>query len=298
MDEPLGDGCVLPTYALARFARPHVTVALSGDGGDELLGGYPTLYADRWAERYRRAVPAPVHRALVAAAARLPVSLKDMSPDFKARQFLRGARLHADVRHFGWVGSYLPHEIAALLRPEVRERALADDPYAPVARELAAGPRREGLDRLLFLYARFYLADDVLVKVDRATMASSLEARSPFLDPDFIRFASALPARLKVRGSATKLALRAAFADSLPPEILARPKKGFGMPVGRWLRGPLRPLLDEQLGEERLRRQGLFEPAVVGHMVRAHVEGRADYRKQLWTLLAFQQWHARHLEAR
>ena len=298
MDEPLGDGSVLPTFALARFARPHVTVALSGDGGDELLGGYPTLYADRWAERYRRVVPAPVHRAIEAAVARLPVSLRDMSPDFKARQFLRGARLPADVRHFGWVGSFLPHEIAALLRPELRELALADDPYAPVARELAAGPRREGLDRLLFLYARFYLADDVLVKVDRATMATSLEARSPFLDPDFIRFAAAIPARLKVRGSATKLALRAAFADALPPEILARPKKGFGMPVGRWLRGPLRPLLDEQLGEERLRRQGLFEPAVVARMVRLHVDGRADFRKQLWTLLAFQQWHARHVEGR
>ena len=296
MDEPLGDGSVLPTYALARFARPHVTVALSGDGGDELLGGYPTLYADRWAERYRRAVPAPLHRALMAAAARLPVSLKDMSPDFKVRQFLRGAPLPPDVRHFGWVGSFLPREIAALLRPEVRGSALAEDPYAPVARELAEGPRREGLDRLLFLYARFYLADDVLVKVDRATMASSLEGRSPFLDPDFIRFSAALPARLKVRGHGTKLALRAAFADALPPEILARPKKGFGMPVGRWLRGPLRPLLDELLGEERLRRQGLFEPAVVARMARLHVEGRADFRKQLWTLLAFQQWHARHLE--
>src|SRR5215218_8934904 len=131
----------------------------------------------------RSGTAAPCRRPSTGRSAPLPVSLKDMSPDFKARQFLRGARLHTDARHFGWVGSYLPHEIAALLRPEVRERALAEDPYAPVARELAAGPRREGLDRLLFLYARFYLADDVLVKVDRATMASSLEARSPFLDP-------------------------------------------------------------------------------------------------------------------
>ncbi len=298
MDEPLGDGSVLPTFALARFARPHVTVALSGDGGDELLGGYPTLFADRWANRYARFVPKAGHRLLSALARRLPVSHADMSFDFKVRQFLRAARLPSDVRHIGWVGSFLPEELPALLVPEVGEAATAESAYAPVHEELSGGPRREGLDRLLYLYAHFYLAEDLLVKVDRTTMACGLEARAPFLDPEFIRFAAALPARLKVHGSHTKVALREAFAGELPPAILRRRKKGFGMPVGRWLRGPLRPLAEELLGQERLQRQGIFAPAAVARMLRGHLSGTVDFRKQLWTLLSFQLWYDAHIEGR
>jgi asparagine synthase (glutamine-hydrolysing) len=296
MDEPLGDGSVLPTFALSRFARKHVTVALSGDGGDELLGGYPTLFADRWADRYGRIVPSAAHEMLRRAAARLPLSLSDMSLDFKVRQFLRGARLPTETRHFAWVGSFLPEEIERLLVPELRPGSRSLSPYQPVFDEAGEGGDREGLDWLLYLYARFYLADDVLVKVDRATMACGLEARSPFLDPSFVRFCCALPARLKVRGSATKVALRRAFARDLPANIVARPKKGFGMPTGQWLRGPLRPMLGDLLGADRLRRQGIFDPALVGRMCTEHVEGRADHRKQLWTLLAFQLWHERHVE--
>lgn len=297
MDEPLGDGSVLPTFALSRFARRHVVVALSGDGGDELLGGYPTLFADRWASRYSRVAPRMIHELLARGAGRLPVSTADMSLDFKIRQFLRGAREPADIRHFAWVGSFLPSEIAALLTPAMREEALHASPYEPVEQEMASGPLRTGLDRLLYLYARFYLADDVLVKVDRTTMACGLEARSPFLDPEFVRFCSAMPSRLKVRGSSTKIALRRAFRRDLPASILERPKKGFGMPVGRWLRGPLRPMLMDLLSPDRLRRQGIFDPAHAERLCLEHVSGRADHRKQLWTLLAFQLWHARHVEA-
>lgn len=298
MDEPLGDGSVLPTFALARFAKAHVTVALSGDGGDELLGGYPTLFADRWANRYTRFIPPWLHRSLTSAARRIPVSTADMSFDFKLKQFLRAAQLPSDVRHFGWVGSFLPEELTHLLQPGVREAALATSPYARVLAELDGRADRQGLDRLLFLYARFYLAEDVLVKVDRCTMACGLETRAPFLDPSFVRLCAAVPTNLKVRGTGTKIVLRQAFADALPPAILKRPKKGFGMPVARWLRGTLRPLLLEMLDGDRLRRQGLFEPAPIQRMCREHLDGRADHRKQLWTLLAFQLWHAEHLEGR
>ena len=296
MDEPLGDGSVLPTYALARFTRAHVTVALSGDGGDELLGGYPTLFADPVAEAYRRVVPERIHRGIVAGANRLPTSMADMSLDFKVKQFLRAARLPAHERHFGWVGSFLPVELDALLHPSIRERALAESPYARVSRALDENPGHRGLDRLLFLYARFYLSDDVLVKVDRTTMGCGLEARAPFLDHDFVRFSAALPPRLKVNGSRTKIALRQAFAADLPPSILKRPKKGFGIPVGRWLRGPLRPLLAEMLAPDRLRQQGIFNPEPVASMCAEHLAGTRDHRKKLWTLLAFQLWHDRHLE--
>lgn len=296
MDEPLGDGSLLPTLALARFARAHVTVALTGDGGDELFGGYPTLWADRWAEHYRRFVPDALHRFITATADRIPVSASDMSLDFRIKQFLRAARMPAEERHFGWVGSFHPPELASLLRHEVRDAALATSPYDRITDELAQGPRREGLDRLLFLYARFYLAEDILAKVDRCTMSCGLETRAPLLDPEFMRFAAALPNRLKVHGSGTKIALRQAFADALPPSILARPKKGFGMPVSRWMRGPLRGLMLDLLSSDRLQRQGLFESAPVERMWREHLERRADRRKPLWTLLAFQLWYCQHME--
>jgi asparagine synthase (glutamine-hydrolysing) len=295
MDEPLGDGSVLPTFALSRFARGQVTVALTGDGGDELLGGYPTLWADRWAKRYARWTGSGIHAVLTRAAALLPLSLSDMSFDFKVRQFLRGARLPAELRHFAWIGSFLPGEIGRLLAPDVRDAALGASPYDPVHDEACQWGARVGLDRLLYLYARFYLADDVLVKVDRTTMACGLEARAPFLDPCFVQFCSALPNHLKIHGSSTKVALRRAFEGDLPAAILARPKKGFGMPIGMWLRGPLRPILLELLAEDRLRRQGIFDPSMVARMCDEHVIGRADHRKQLWTLLAFQLWHDRHL---
>jgi asparagine synthase (glutamine-hydrolysing) len=296
MDEPLGDGSVLPTLALASFARSHVTVALSGDGGDELLGGYPTLFADRWAETYRRFVPAWAHPAITGMVRRIPASPVDMSWDFKAKRFLHAARLPSDHRHFGWVGSFLPSQLPHLLHRDVRAAALARSPYDRVDDALATGALREGLDRLLFLYARFYLAEDVLVKVDRCTMAAGLETRAPFLDPDFVRFAAALPTGWKVRGTRTKIALRQAFRDSLPGSIVRRPKKGFGMPVAKWMRGSLRSTVLELLGPERLQRQKLFDVAQVQRLCREHMDGVADHRKPLWTLLAFQLWHARHME--
>jgi asparagine synthase (glutamine-hydrolysing) len=284
LDEPFADPSVLPTYLLSRFAREHVTVALGGDGGDELLAGYPTFSADRLARLYR--LPRGVHeRVVVPAADRLPVSTANFSTEFKLKRFLRGITFDGDVRHAAWLGSFTPAELDELLAEP------AADPYAGLRRLAAEAPGRDRVERLISIYAETYLRDDILVKVDRASMACSLEVRAPFLDVELVEFLGRVPSSLKLRGLGTKRLLRLAMHGTLPPAILERPKKGFGIPVSAWLRDGLRELLEDELSPARLRAQGLFRPEPVERLVREHLAGRRDHRKALWTLLMFQLWH-------
>jgi asparagine synthase (glutamine-hydrolysing) len=150
--------------------------------------------------------------------------------------------------------------------------------------------------RLVHLYAHTYMTDDILVKVDRASMACSLEVRAPFLDVELVEFLGRVPSNLKLRGFRTKHLLKLAMRDALPPGIADRPKKGFGVPVAEWLKSDLLPTLEEELAPERLRRQGLFNPEEVQRLVREHVGGRRDHRKPLWTLLMFQLWHRHYVD--
>jgi asparagine synthase (glutamine-hydrolysing) len=289
IDEPFADASILPTYLLSRFARESVTVALGGDGGDELLAGYPTFPADRVARLY--AVPRAVHERLVIPLAdRLPVSTDNFSLDFKLKRFLRGARAPAAVRHPMWLGSFSPAEQRAVLT------AVPGDAFAEQRRAYASAPTQNDLERLIYVYAKTYLQDDILVKVDRASMACSLEVRAPFLDVDLVNFLGSVPPRLKLHRLQTKHLLKRAMAGVLPPGIAERPKKGFGIPVAEWLKGQLRETLLDELSPDRLRRQGLFQPAEVQRLVAEHLAGRRDHRKPLWTLLVFQLWHRRWLE--
>jgi asparagine synthase (glutamine-hydrolysing) len=283
LDEPFADPSVLPTYLLSRFAREHVTVALGGDGGDELLAGYPTFPADRLARAYR--VPRTVHeRAIVPAVDLLPVSAANFSREFKLKRFLRGAAFPEDVRHAAWLGAFTPPEIHDVLVDP------AGDPYAGLRRLVAEAPGRDRVERLISVYAETYLRDDILVKADRASMACSLEVRSPFLDVELVELLGQVPSSLKLRGMQTKVILKRAMRDALPPGIADRPKKGFGIPVTAWLRDGLRELLLDELSPARLRSQGLFKPSAVDRLVREHLDGRRDHRKALWTLLMFQLW--------
>jgi asparagine synthase (glutamine-hydrolysing) len=290
LDEPFGDASILPTYLLSRFTREHVTVALGGDGSDELLAGYPTFPADRLARFYR--VPPLLHSNLIVPLAdRFPVSTANFSFDFKLKRFLRAAAAREDVRHAVWLGSFTPGEQAELLT------AAPPDPFAE-QRRLLASARGDHLGRLIYLYAKTYLQDDILVKVDRASMACSLEVRAPFLDVELVEFLSRVPSRLKLRRLDTKHLLKRAMSDLLPPGIATRAKKGFGIPVAAWIKGELREALQDELSPERIRRQGLFEPAEVNRLLSEHLSGRRDHRKPLWTLFVFQLWHRRWLEGR
>jgi asparagine synthase (glutamine-hydrolysing) len=290
LDEPFGDASILPTYLLSRFTREHVTVALGGDGSDELLAGYPTFPADRLARFYH--VPRLLHtNVIVPLADRLPVSTANFSFDFKLKRFLRAAAAPEDVRHPVWLGSFTPDEQAALLT------AAPGDPFKE-QRQILGAASGDQLGKLIYLYAKTYLQDDILVKVDRASMACSLEVRAPFLDVELVEFLSRVPSRLKLRRLETKRLLKAAMGDVLPPGIATRAKKGFGIPVAAWFKGELREPLQDELSPERIRRQGLFEPTEVNRLVSEHLSGRRDHRKPLWTLFVFQLWHRRWLEGR
>jgi asparagine synthase (glutamine-hydrolysing) len=286
LDEPFADASVLPTYLLSRFTRESVTVALGGDGSDELLAGYPTFPADRIARLYR--LPSAVHeRVLAPLADRLPVSTANFSVDFKVKRFLRGAPLPVEARHVAWLGSFMPREQRALLaRPPA-------DVIGETTTTYAAARTHNLLERLIYLYAKSYLPDDILVKVDRASMACSLEVRAPFLDVELVEFLGRVPPHLKLRRLATKQLLKKAMAGVLPPGIAERGKKGFGIPVAQWFRGELREALQDELSPTRLRDQGIFEPAEVQRLVSEHLNGRRDHRKPLWTLFVFQLWHRR-----
>jgi asparagine synthase (glutamine-hydrolysing) len=285
LDEPFGDASILPTHLLSRFAREEVKVVLGGDGADELLAGYPTFLAERAAGIFRR-LPRPAQVLAGAAVARLPVDHRDFSFDFKAKQFLRGAAEPLPLAHQRWLGSFSGAEIS---------RLMADgDPIGIEAEHLRRARALDGpsdqLSRSLALYQDTYLPEDILTKVDRASMACSLEVRAPFLDAELVDWVQTLPASFKLGHHQTKRLLKQAAARRLPASILARPKKGFGIPVAQWLRGPLAPLLESLLGPERLQRQGLFRHDEIARRVAEHRAGVRDHRKPLWTLLMFQLW--------
>ena len=287
LDEPFGDASILPTHLLSRFARGEVTVALGGDGADELMAGYPTFAAEgasRWFGHLPGFARGPIRRA----AHLLPVDHGNISFDFKVKQFLRGAGEPPALAHQRWLGSFAGSEVAALLvePPEIDVEA---EHLARAASFAAAGG--DALGSSLALYQATYLPDDILFKVDRASMACSLEVRAPFLDAELVDFLQRLPTSYQRAGGVSKRLLRRALAGRVPDAILRRPKKGFGIPVARWLRGPLGPLLDSLLGPDRLAAQGLFRPEAVARLVRKHRAGTRDHRKPLWTLLMFQLWH-------
>ena len=299
--EPLGDGSVMPTYLLSRFARETVTVALGGDGGDEMFLGYPTFQAAEVARRLDGALSRGRVERLgrwgASLARWLPVSTKNFSFDFKVKRFSQGLGFREDFRHQAWMGSFMPSELQALLHPEFAERALAVDPYETIAGFTRFGPARgvrDHLDAAVYQYVRLYLMANVLVKVDRASMAKSLEVRAPLLDREVVEFAAAIPGTLRLNGMTTKYLLKKAARGRLPDEIIDRPKKGFGMPIGQWLRGPLRELGETLLSTARLESAGFFQPDVVRRLWSEHQRGSADHRKPLWTLLVFQLWLERH----
>ncbi len=289
LDEPLSDGSLIPTFLLAQFVRKHVTVALGGDGGDELFAGYPMYHAHNVTQKYR-AIPAFLRRGLIAPIVNaLPVSRDNMSFDYKAKRFVRAAELDTVERHHTWFGSFAMSEHEQLLTHDVLANSNGDI-YGELRGSLANCDATTEIERMQYLDINNYLAEDILTKVDRAAMAVSLETRAPFLDPRVGQFAASLPLDMKLRGKSGKFILKNAMKDLLPHDILHRPKKGFGIPIAEWLRGRLRPLMEEMLAEKRLREQGIFEPEFVRQLIDEHITEKASHHKELWTLLVFQLW--------
>jgi len=294
LDEPFADYSIIPTYCVSKFARKHVKVVLGGDGGDEFLGGYQSYTAHK-ISRILRFVP--FSTAFLKAASKFAGGKTSyMSSGFKLRRYLRGMRYPEAVRHQVWIGSFPPDEQMNLLSGDLTEflksEVLYDESYgyAEEAKHL------NYLNRVNYLYAKTYLTDDGIPKVDRASQAAGLLVRTPFLDSDFIKFASSIPINLKLRGFTNKYIVKRAMAGILPERILRKPKHGFAAPVGSWFKKELRPLLLEVLDEKKIKSEGVFNPQEIQRIVKSHLEGRVDYARELWSLFVFEMWRERWLK--
>ncbi|HVD86936.1 MAG TPA: asparagine synthase (glutamine-hydrolyzing) [Solirubrobacterales bacterium] len=285
-DEPFGDSSALPTYLVSELAAGHVKVALSGEGGDELFGGYYTYVADLLAPRVGRlaALAAPLAEAL-------PSRHDRVGFDYKAKRFARAAAKADPLeRHHAWKEIFAPETRVAL----AGGGASGWDPVDLYRERYAETVSAEPLARMQDVDLGIYLVDDLLVKTDRLSMAHSLELRVPFLDPRVAEFAMALPTRMKVRGFAKKRLLRRALAPLLPKQIVHGRKQGFSIPLAAWLRGPLEPFAREVLAPSTLERQGLLAPAAVAPLLDRHLAGREDLSRQIWGLMALTLWFDRY----
>jgi len=295
LDEPFGDFSMFPTFLVSRMAAAHVKVILSGDGGDEVFGGYEHYQAQKAA---RLPLVRPAAKAAAGIVRRTPPRPEKKGVWNKTRRFVQGFEHPADLRHMRWM----------MFLSEAQKKRLYADGLAesiggagPVhARE----PFRGVLERLdafdavngeLYLDLKTYLADDILVKVDRMSMAASIEARVPLLDHEVVEFAFRLPGNLKLHGFETKWIFKKTMERLLPKETIYRPKEGFSIPIKHWLRDELKDLVGEYLGESRVRREGYFRPEFVRAMVESHVTGKENYSHQLWALLVFGIWKENYL---
>jgi asparagine synthase (glutamine-hydrolysing) len=279
LDQPNGDSSLLPTCLLCRFTRREVTVALGGDGGDELFAGYEPFRALRFAAAYRRLVPRALHPAIVALADRLPVSHRYLSLDFAAKRFVRGASAPP--------ARWIPTWMAGMDLPDWRECFGTAEPEEIFAEAIAAwdGIRSDDpVEKATGFFIRLYLQDSVLAKVDRASMMNGLEVRAPFLDLDVVNFARRLPAAWRLRGGTTKYLLKEAARGLLPDAIIDRKKKGFGVPVGAWFRD----------GALRIDPEAMPCPAVARRLQDEHVSGRRNHRLFLWNAWVYGAWKKAH----
>ncbi len=274
-DEPSADAGAVPVWFLSKMCRAEVTVALSGDGADELFGGYNTYLADRYARRLRK-VPIALRRAAARVAQWLPVSDEKIGLDYKIRRMLEGSLLDPGDAHFFWNGTFCADQ----------KRALCDalQPVEPLAR---AG------DDFMYIDQLYYLPDDILYKTDRMSMAHSLEVRPPFLDHRVVEFAARLPENMKIRGRNLKFILRELMKGKIPACVTRRSKEGFDIPAHHWLRTFLRPLLVETLSERNVRESGIFSMRAVAQTVDAHLHRRANLGYHLWGLLILFLWMRR-----
>jgi len=284
-DEPSADAGALPVWYLSRMTRRHVTVALSGEGADELFGGYATYLADRFARPFRL-TPAPLRRLLGRTLDRyMPVTDEKIGLEYKLKRWIDGSFLHPDVAHFFWNGTLSPDQLRRL-RP-----GTAGSGLGALAARLALDVT--GVERYLRIDQNYYLPDDILYKTDRMSMAHSLEVRPPFLDHRIVEFAATLPASLKIRGWNQKYILRKLMRGKLPRTVLERGKTGFDIPAHDWFRGPLRPLLMDTLTPEAIRAAAVFDPEAIRSLISDHMDRTINAGYHLWGLLTLFLWMKR-----
>ncbi|MDX1739842.1 MAG: asparagine synthase (glutamine-hydrolyzing) [Rhodothermales bacterium] len=292
LDDPIGDFSIFPTYLVSRLARRNVTVALSGDGGDELFGGYESYAAGRIG-RWFDAIPDTLRKGLLEpAAAMIRPTAKKKGLVNKLKRFVEGAGHPRDLSHARWRLFASEELLRQLLTPDVtRERTRESGHHIRRLIERTSG--RTPVNASLYVDFKSYLCDNILTKVDRMSMAVSLETRVPYLDTDMVELAFQIPDHLKVRNLSTKVLLKRVAARQVPPDTVYRPKEGFSIPIKSWLRSSFRPLMEEYLGDTHLKSQGIFNVETVRRLREEHVTGAANHSHVLWSLIVYQAWQRR-----
>ena len=294
LDDPIGDFSVFPTYLISKIAREHVTVALSGDGGDELFGGYETYLAQRYAYWYQY-LPKPLQQTwLPALSGRLRPSPKKKGTINKLKRFVEGAAYPKALNHARWRIFASDQLKQALFTPEAAEKLLTPT-GAHIETLFECASSRPSLDRSLYVDVKSYLSDNCLVKVDRMSMAVSLEVRVPLLDKEMVELAFRVPQELKINGGETKAILKRIAARHIPRNCVYRPKEGFSIPMKRWLGSQFLPIMEHYLAPRRIKEAGLFKYATIEKLKREHLQGRANHSHIIWSLILFEAWKERWL---
>ena len=289
--EPYGPWTLVQSHLISRRSRDSVTVALAGDGGDELFGGYQTYIASRHARRYLR-LPRFIRRGVFQRLARnLPVRHKLMSLDFKIREFVRGAEMFRRGRNMAWKVIFNDAERDSLFTTSFRERIGAGDPFSHVRELESRVADASDLNRAMYVDLSMFLPDCVLTCTDRMSMAASQEVRVPMLDHEMVEFAATVPDRYKASGGRTKILVRKALEDWLPEEVLNKPKTGFTTPIPMWIRGRLKDYVEDVLAPSALRRTGIINDDYVRRLLSEHISGKADHGRRIWSLVNFVLWH-------
>lgn len=296
LDEPMADSSILPTYLLSQFTREHVTVALGGDGGDELFNGYDTFLAHRFSLLYGKIPKIIRTKVIIPIVSILPTSLANMSLDFKLKKFVWGYEGEEKYRNQRWLGAFSDEERKNLFKKDVYENIKNKNVYEDIDRYISKTDSKDFFDELTLLHERMYMMDEVLVKVDRASMMNSLEVRAPFLDTRVVDLANHLPTNYKIRGLERKYILKKIMDGKLPKHIIYRKKKGFGVPVAKWLKSELKPVVDDYLSSESLMKIGFLNPQYIRNILDEHSKGLKDNRKKIWSLLVFAMWWRKWVE--
>ena len=294
LDEPFGDFSIFPTYLVSKMARKHVTVSLSGDGGDELFAGYDTYIANKAGRAYER-LPGLLRGAMHPILNRIPPTEKKKGLINRAKRFVEGMQLPPDLEHTRWMIFLQEAEKPKLYSDDLQDVLNGSDSFEFIRSYFNRVNTTDPLNRQLYVDIKSYLVDDILVKVDRMSMATSLETRVPFLDHRFVEFTATIPSRLKLQGKSTKYLLKKAMQGILPPEILNRGKEGFSIPIKNWLKTDLKSLMLEVLEPQKIKREGFFNANYVEQLKKEHLSGKKNHSHRLWSMMVFGIWQDLYL---
>lgn len=295
LDEPFGDASIIPTYLLSKYTKQFVTVALGGDGGDELFAGYPTYQAHKFYNYYNLIPRLFKEKIIPSLANKIPVSDENVAYDFKIKKFLGGVGFEPHIRNYIWLGSFNPEEKKELFSKESLSLVNGNRCFEELEGYWNENELDNLMQKILYVDAKMYLQDDILVKVDRASMFASLEVRAPFLDKELVEFVQTLPFHLKMKGFKTKNILKKSLKGMLPSDIINRPKKGFGIPLAKWIKKDLSGLCQDIFSKQKIEEQGIFNYNYIQQLLKNHNEEKQDNRKPIWTLLAFQLWYEKNI---